>query len=292
MIIVKRTLVLYESKYDFTKILAEKAALILGPAKVCEIKEIKEIKAEFIKFEFIVLLAPCIKNKIDEDFLKYVQLNEEWIIKKGIGTECVCIPCNLNKLEEKDYEQLEQFCEKKGIKFCNANVLDEKVYIDSLVELKAIKDNLANSVPKNELKDAIDKFLKSHNTCALSTGADDFVRGTPIEYNYYNGNVYFLTEGGEKFAGILLNNNVSISVYDNYKGMNELAGMQVSGKAFIIEVNSDEYKEIIEAKKLNYNTIMKLPVTLNLIKVVPEKIEFLYSRFAKKGYDSKQVYHF
>lgn len=40
---------------------------------------------------------------------------------------------------------------------------------------------------KSKLIQEVEEFIASHNTCALATGCDDFVRCTPIEYTYMDG---------------------------------------------------------------------------------------------------------
>lgn len=139
------------------------------------------------------------------------------------------------------------------------------------------------------LKKAIDEYVSSKNTCTLTSGICEFIRSTPIEYLYVNGCFYFFTEGGLKFKGILQNSNVSICIYDDYSGMLNLKGLQVSGKAELISIGSDEYKEILEVKKLKFENIENLPVNLNLLKVYPVKFEFLNSDFKKFGVDAKQI---
>lgn len=91
---------------------------------------------------------------------------------------------------------------------------------------------------------------KEHNTCALATSANDIVRCIPIEYNYIDGNFYLLSEGGRKFRGLYTNENVSLAIYESYQGFGELAGMQIMGKAQIIEPFSDEYNKVLEYKKI------------------------------------------
>ena len=53
--------------------------------------------------------------------------------------------------------------------------------------------------------------------------------------------------------------------------------------------NKEEYREIIETKGLNINFIEKMPVNMNIMKIKIEKIEFLYSKFKKMGYETKQI---
>ncbi len=93
----------------------------------------------------------------------------------------------------------------------------------------------------------------------------------------------------KKFANLILNKNVSLCIYDEYKGMNELAGMQISGEAELIGIGNDEYISVIQRKGLDSNKISSMSISLNMIKITIKKIEFLWSEFAKMGYDIKQV---
>ena len=134
--------------------------------------------------------------------------------------------------------------------------------------------------------------MTSHNTCTLSTGHIDRVRSTPIEYNYIDGFIYLLSEGGEKFANLILNENVSVAVYEDYTGMNNLKGMQITCKASIIEENGEEYNHVLKLKGLNVDVIQSLSVNMNMIKIAMEKVEFLNSKFKMDGADAKQIYNY
>jgi hypothetical protein len=57
------------------------------------------------------------------------------------------------------------------------------------------KDKTAKKIKKQELMRVMEQFIKNHNTCALATGTDNFVRCTPIEYNYMSGMIYMFSEG-------------------------------------------------------------------------------------------------
>ena len=106
---------------------------------------------------------------------------------------------------------------------------------------------------------------------------------------YHNGALYFLSEGGEKFANIEVDDRVSIAVYEKYIGLDKLAGLQITGKAEIIPFGSEEYKDVVASRGLEYSKLMKMSIRLNLIKVHIEKYEALMSEFAKQGYGPQQV---
>lgn len=40
----------------------------------------------------------------------------------------------------------------------------------------------AKHMPEPELRQRVNAFLSSHNTCALACGSGDFVRCTPLKY--------------------------------------------------------------------------------------------------------------
>lgn len=42
-----------------------------------------------------------------------------------------------------------------------------------------------------------------------------------------------------EFANILRNNNVTIGIFDDYKNITKVNGVQISGKGFIIEASSE-----------------------------------------------------
>lgn len=134
----------------------------------------------------------------------------------------------------------------------------------------------------------MEKFIQEHNTCALATGCDDFVRCTPIEYSYRHGKIWLLSEGGLKFRALKNNKNVCLAIYDPYSGFNTLGGMQISGTAKLVEPMSEEYLELMAYKKISVDNLRKLQHELYLICVTPTQIDFLWSGFKKMGYDSRQ----
>lgn len=101
-----------------------------------------------------------------------------------------------------------------------------------------------------------------------------------------------ISEGGQKFANILQNPNVSVAIFNEFQGMNQLRGMQIKGMAEIIETGSTQYLEFLTMKNLDYENVRKLPVALHLIRIKIEKIEFLWSGFRKMAVDVKQILTF
>lgn len=173
----------------------------------------------------------------------------------------------------------------------NMDITNNGEIIDFALKIKNLKDTLIKPVPENELGTQIENFLTSHNTCVLCTGFNENVRSTPIEYIYKDNCLYFMTEGGEKFANILQNNNVSISIFENYISMADLAGMQITGKAEAVTEN-DEYSKALSCRGINYEALKKYPINMNILKVKVLKVEFLFSKFKNRGFEARQILYF
>jgi menaquinone-dependent protoporphyrinogen IX oxidase len=309
---MQKTVILYESEYGTTEKTAKYLSLILGPATYCKTTEFKD---EYKDFDFIIIGSPVYSGRFLPKITNFINKNLEWLKEKNIALFSTSLSIedgkknlkaieklldnivsikaldgklDLNKLNSKDSDALKRFSDQIGMELGDVDNFNLEVVVNYALKLKSIKENLIPKYPADDLKNIIEEFLSKHNTCTLSTSYKDRVRSTPIEYNYFNGHIYLLSEGGEKFANILLNHNVSLAVYEDYTSMNKLSGMQITGKASIVE-NREEYREIIEMKGLNINFIEKMPVNMNILKIKIEKIEFLYSKFKKMGYETKQI---
>lgn len=314
---MQRTIILYESRYGTTEVIAKNLSLILGPSKYCRIEDFKKSDKDF---EFFVIGSPVYNEKVQLKILKFLEDNIEWIKDKRVAVFCTCISMKkeyeyinqllgilgnsvvcfralggiiqLDKLNLEDYRAIELFCNKVNMPFIDIDMYDINKVIEFGIEIKNIRDDFIKRVPKTQLLKGVEEFLNAHNTCTLCTSSSIGVRGTPIGYSYKDGHIYIITEGGEKFANIILNNRVSITIYDNYQGMMKLSGMQIAGEASIVCNNTDEYKKILYLTGIDPDTIKSFSVNMNIIKIKMRKVEFLYSKFKNMGYDIKQTYLF
>ena len=313
---MQKTLLIYESKYGTTEKIARYLQMVLGPAKYCRTDEFKDLYKDF---DFIVIGSPVYSGKLEPQIYQFVENNLDWLKEKPVALFCTCLnPSdgdeNLNDLakiigevvdknvlggvlkqstlNEEDKKALQLFSEKIGFKLEDMDNFNLENILKYALELKLIKEDMMPKAPSPKVKESIEKFLTSHNTCTLSTSYKNRVRSTPIEYIYINGFMYILSEGGEKFSNIPLNKNVSMAVYEDYTSMNSLAGMQITGSAYILPEDTDEYYDVIKMKGLNKNFIKNMPFNMNIIKIELEKIEFLYSKFKEMGFEPNQIYFF
>jgi len=309
-----KALVLYESRYGSTERAAKELALIIGPAKACRLKE---FKGDIGTYDFIVLCSPVYSECIDEGMLHFAEVNAEVLRQKHVVLLCVCIAEGLadrylepfskllgdsvvlktavageirsTHMSAADRALVERFY---GSAETSSGILsqpDEERFVELALRIKALKDQGFKAMENELLLKYAEDFLCSRNTCVLATGSGSRVRATPIEYTLMDGSIYMLSEGGEKFANIMLNSNVSLGICDPYKNMSELGGMQISGTARTVEPGCEEYKKVLEMKKLGYEKISSMPIALNMLKIEIKKAEFLWSGFGKLGYDVKQT---
>lgn len=151
------------------------------------------------------------------------------------------------------------------------------------------KDAHSVKMEPASLKKAIEEYILSNNTCALATGVGTYIRCTPIEYSYHDGCFWMFTEGGKKFVGLEQNSNVCLAIFDRYEGFGALHGMQVMGKAKLVEPFSEQYCAHADFKKIPLSALQKLQSPMYLLCVRPERIDYLCSDFKKQGFSSRQT---
>lgn len=145
-----------------------------------------------------------------------------------------------------------------------------------------------------DLKKRIINFLESTNMCVLATCSSDVPRATPIEYRSEGLTIYFVGEPGTKLRNMAENSKVSIGVFLPYEGWDSAKGAQITGRAKIIpRDNVAEFKRGLNAYKWERAAkeigIKELPKTVELIRVDPEKIEFIDMSLKKIGFSARQV---
>lgn len=311
---MNNTLVLYESNYNTTKKAAEIISFIVGNSKLLDIENSPN---SIDKYSNIVIAFPLYGKKTGNKTIKYLEkynfdfTNKKLIVvcvglskKEGIqySTQIQNITKKANiyyhfihgelalsKLTQEDKSSIKNFSEIINVPFKDMGEFKETEAVKAAINIKKYIDRPQKTVPKIEMKKSIDQFIKKHNAATIATGYESFIRATPIEYEYKDNVFYFISEGGLKYVGIIQNKNISMTIYEEYTGMDNLRGLQITGNCQMIDTYSEEYQEIINLKKLSLEYIKKLPVTLNIFKVTPVKYEFLNSNFKKNGYSAKQI---
>lgn len=143
-------------------------------------------------------------------------------------------------------------------------------------------------MPEGELLDKINGFLAGHKVCALACAGAGIVRNTPVEYLYAEGAFWIFSEGGLKFKALHANRDVCLAVFDDNPSFGSLAGLQVTGRADVLEPFSVKYVHACELRGIPAERLEKLPFTMNIIKVVPVRYDYLDSSLKDCGYPSRQ----
>ena len=309
------TLILYESRYGTGKNVANIICPVLGPAKSFDINDVPQ---DIKHYSNVVLVFSLYGYESCEKILSYIENNKIDLSKKKVALLCIGLSkkdgtkelnkiksiinkedalCEfiegemyMNKLTQNDKSKIKDFCDKVKMPFSDLGKFDKSSVLELSKKLREYFNTPQFIPPTNITKKEIEDFLKRKNTCTLATGYEDYIRATPIEYEYYDGNIYIISEGGLKFIGLSENKKVCICIYEDYTNMNNLCGLQISGNSEILEPWCEEYMETLDRKGLIIENILKLPFNMNIIKVIPDKYEFLYSKFKNLGFDSKQTY--
>jgi len=133
-----------------------------------------------------------------------------------------------------------------------------------------------------ELKREITQFIKKHKICTLATCSGNIPRSTPVRYMSRGMIIYVFAEGGGKIANLRKNPNVSLSLYGAYKGFASVKGLQLWGKAEVIE--QKEREKFAEAKRLwetqrrkdiDPNIRKQIPSVMKVIKIVVTEARYL-----------------
>lgn len=278
------TLILHANNSNYTKEILNKISIIISNSKVQEVSEKNNNTDNYSN----ILIAICMYD--ENQFNLYESLKEYNIDFKDKKLVIVCI--GSPKEDVNQYiSTIQEITNKSDLYYYFIDISNNKNenITKAAINIKKYIEKPKKRLPKEELKNYIGEYIKENNTLVLATGKEDFVRATPIEYIYYKNKFYMITEGGLKFVGIYENRNVSMGIYKDYKNMNDIQGMQITGTCEIIKKDSEEYKEILNVKGINIENLEKLPVTMNMIKVKPTKYEFIDSKFKKMGYDVKQI---
>lgn len=173
-----------------------------------------------------------------------------------------------------------------------AEEIKETVDIEHFKSFWIEQQKTAKHMDRDAVLQHIVHFIDTHNTCALATGTDDFVRCTPIEYTYMDGCFYLYSEGGAKFIGLEKNANVSLSIFEYYGDKNDSHGLQMMGKAELFPPRCELFKQILAFKGIPYDVMKAAKVDVCLIKIVPAEYEMYDTDFVKAGYDVRQIVRF
>ena len=142
-------------------------------------------------------------------------------------------------------------------------------------------------MPEEDLKKKIRDFLEKRKILVLCTCLGNIPRATPMDFyldkKSNDFNLYVGPAPGRKVKNIEENPNISIGIYTPMD-TGKIQGMQItaSGKERLIFLREGDEE---------FNTVQKIVRGKRklLLKIIPEKIEFLDYDFINEGYSRLQV---
>lgn len=170
--------------------------------------------------------------------------------------------------------------------------MQEKVNIEHFKNFWIEQQKTAKHMDNDQALAHIENFIKNHNTCALATATGDYVRCTPIEYTFMDGEFYLYSEGGSKFIGLEKNSNVSLAIFEYYGNKDDSHGLQVMGEAELYPPRCELFKKVLAFKGIPYDVMKAAKVDVALIKITPKVYEMYDTDFVKQGYDVRQIVRF
>lgn len=282
-ILMKTTLLLYDCPAPEDEF-ARLAERVFGP---CKSAVLSSFNGDFSGYEYVVIVFFSAYGSLSNP--TFFSHNRETLQSKRVALICISEKSEYAWTALKKAKQLLPGSAPLCLPLSEFEL--HKDICQTMLKLIDLKRKITDcaDMPEELLKESILAVLRSHNTCTLCTAVGTHVRATPIEYMFDNGCLYFISEGGEKFANLYANPHVSVAIYNPYAGFDKLESLQMEGHAVLVEAFSPEYLQQMKAKGLDETKLRRLPVQLNMFKVVPERFEILHSAFSKQGFSAKQV---
>jgi general stress protein 26 len=146
---------------------------------------------------------------------------------------------------------------------------------------------------RKNLEQRIAEFLKEQALCVISTCFREIPRASTVEYFPAGTTLYVLTEGGKKIENIKQTRRVSVAVHAPFSGWQSVKGIQITGTAEIGVQGDTVFEEGKKAYMVRKGLKKAvLPDFMKVIKVTPQKIEYLDASLPGEGYSASQILHY
>lgn len=281
-----RTLILFEGETAAILGAVRQMSLILAP---CRYYRISDFSADLSDAEDVFLIGgAATAGGLDPRIGEFVAQNGDWLKERQVSLfSSGPAPQARQPLEAR----LEGVFASQSIDGADAQP-DVQRTIDYALRLRAMAEQTKSLLAPDELLAQIEEVIASERYCTLCTGFADEVRGSVISQVYRDGAFYFFCEGSLKYATLLRNDNVCVTIIKEHRGQPHPAALQLFGKARIIYPDSDEYREFTETRGSNYDRIIKGRILLNGIKMEIERATMYWSHWRHLGYHPRQSYVF
>ncbi len=275
-----RTLLLFDGKMSSTERIADGLASLIGNTKIAEIDEAPEDLSPYGGFCFVFNFYGAVTTGKTRSFMSAHRemLKGRRIVMVGVGFSDFGYSGFVS-----DTERQLELQDVTGTFVVSDSDTAKVGY-----EICRLMRTPAEALPQDELSERIAGFIDTHNTLALATSGEGYIRCTPCEYHYIDGVFWLITSGGRKFRGIRENGNVSAAIFDPYTSSDNRHFLQFSAKAFVVSRESEEYQRILDLCGFSDEVQSEMPSTPYLIKMLPLQFELVDSDLEYEGYDENQ----
>ena len=149
------------------------------------------------------------------------------------------------------------------------------------------KDKTAVKADRETLLHSAETILKERKNGVLGTAFENQPRCTPVDYAYFDGAIYILSEGGLKYQGLEQNKQVSFAVYFPDGTFGNLKSVQINGIAEMVSPDSEEYRKNAEVRGYSCSALQNLH--MHLIKIIPKEMTILDSELKNQKFDSRGI---
>ncbi len=285
LLFVKKTLFIHDSSLNYRVPAIQALGTVLGPSRYANLDE------DNPTLEGIARLVICAIPQAGLQALEWISNHSRDIYHiRSISL------VEIAQEDEKDTWLLarDAWQEEMEIAQLSARIAPDDIEnaVDFALALRKDDHLPTPGINPMDMLDSIENFLNAHNTCTLSTTFHGKAHATPIEYHYQRGKLFLISEGGEKFAGLLTNERVCVAIYDPFMDFSTLGGLQCSGKVKLPLPGTNEYMEAAGICSLSTENIASLPFVMNIIIINLQEAIFTWSGFSKMGLDIHQVFRF
>ena len=135
-------------------------------------------------------------------------------------------------------------------------------------------------------KEIIDYLNKKHPCCLATCGKDGIPRISVVEYMNEGLTIYIMSEGGEKFRNLEVNNRVAVGIGSSARTYKSERGVNISGIAEIFDQETPEFARALRLfmpmfKQFGFGVpneeTLSGDIVIRVIRIVPTKIVYNHS---------------
>ena len=202
-------------------------------------KNINNFNGNFENCENVIIMLENGKKNITQSMLRFINEFNDQLTKRKI---VVVIVLKDGRKNENEIKFLRQKFQKSLISIEMVNFNNKKIVEKAL----NIKEIFAKKEKEEEINVDICEFLEDKEILTIAATFENKIIQRAVEFVKIEENFYLFLETGEIFSNLIFNNSVSLFIFEELDYF-----LEITGNCFLLENNSEEYKNIIEIRLKN-----------------------------------------